>query len=63
VNFARALIAVSICLARLLPWASTQSVPRDLKTWTLEYFDRWRHRPVPSCREAYAIGKSQRLKL
>jgi len=35
-NFARALIAVSTCFASL-PWASAQAVPRDLKTWTLEY--------------------------
>ena len=36
-NFARAVIAVSICFASLLPCASAQAVPRDLKTWTLEY--------------------------
>jgi len=37
VNFARALIAVSICFLSLVPCASAQAVPRDLRTWTLEY--------------------------
>jgi hypothetical protein len=37
VNSARALIAVFTCFASLPPWASAQAVPRDLKTWTLEY--------------------------
>jgi hypothetical protein len=37
VNFARVRIAASISFAILLPSACAQAVPRDLKTWTLEY--------------------------